>query len=54
MHLKIVTDRTPDFYEIDVPADRPGVAMRRLKNYLTQSAFREQAQNYFRPLSFVL
>ena len=23
------TDRTPDFYEIDVPADRPGVAMRR-------------------------
>ena len=23
------TDQTPDFYEIDVPADRPGVAMRR-------------------------
>ena len=23
------TDQTPDFYEVDVPADRPGVAMRR-------------------------
>ena len=23
------SDQTPDFYEVDVPADAPGVAMRR-------------------------